>query len=445
MLERIKIEKLFGSYDYDIHLNDERVTIVTGPNGYGKTTVLRIINAFANRNFFLFLILKYCSMTLTFSDNTSTEIVKVNADDDSCSHSQIIIRNSTTGQEERFPDEKWLKSLRRVYGGDHILQQGDMVFQYLSDHLEFSNEFIPSLQRKLRISADPLRGIADRLSMREIRMLSELHTQFASLPAYPAYLIQEQRLHFLGSLVSFDEERPVVYKTIDAYALDLKKRIADVSMEYASKTQALESSFPQRLFAQRNRMTGDAFHSTMQAISDKQRQLNEFGLYDVLPNPEEVRFENDNARTLQLYFDDIREKLTVFDDILGRLNIFNQILQRLILPNKKIVFSKETGFHFRTMDSNEEIPRRLLSSGEQHQVAMWYELLFKVPKHSLVLIDEPEISLHISWQDSYIKNLLEILEIQDIHVVVATDSAQIIGPYWYLVHDLYEDQHKVEA
>ena len=34
---------------------------------------------------------------------------------------------------------------------------------------------------------------------------------------------------------------------------------------------------------------------------------------------------------------------------------------------------------------------------------MLYELLFKVQKDSLILIDEPEISLHIAWQKSSCK------------------------------------------
>ena len=34
-----------------------------------------------------------------------------------------------------------------------------------------------------------------------------------------------------------------------------------------------------------------------------------------------------------------------------------------------------------------------LSSGEQHELVLAYDLLFKVKEKSLVLIDEPELSL----------------------------------------------------
>ena len=45
MISRIVIEKLHNLYDYDIQIPDEqRVSIITGPNGYGKTTLLKIIS-----------------------------------------------------------------------------------------------------------------------------------------------------------------------------------------------------------------------------------------------------------------------------------------------------------------------------------------------------------------------------------------------------------------
>ncbi|MDR2394611.1 MAG: AAA family ATPase [Treponema sp.] len=48
----ISIEKLFGQFDYDLTLtNAEGITLLTGPNGYGKTTILNIIYNLLNRNF----------------------------------------------------------------------------------------------------------------------------------------------------------------------------------------------------------------------------------------------------------------------------------------------------------------------------------------------------------------------------------------------------------
>ena len=48
---RFSVTGLFDLFDHDIQLDpDRRLTIIHSPNGYGKTTVLRLIDAVFNRN-----------------------------------------------------------------------------------------------------------------------------------------------------------------------------------------------------------------------------------------------------------------------------------------------------------------------------------------------------------------------------------------------------------
>ena len=79
-----------------------------------------------------------------------------------------------------------------------------------------------------------------------------------------------------------------------------------------------------------------------------------------------------------------------------------------------------------------------LSSGEQQEVVLLYELLFKVKAGTLVLIDEPELSLHVVWQKQFLDDLFKIIELQKITIVVATHSPQIINNHWDLTVDLEE-------
>ncbi|GHV41830.1 hypothetical protein AGMMS49546_18610 [Spirochaetia bacterium] len=69
-LVRISIEKLFGQFDYTISLNQkDGVTILTGPNGYGKTTILNIVyHLFTEQEerFFYFSKLPFVSITALF-------------------------------------------------------------------------------------------------------------------------------------------------------------------------------------------------------------------------------------------------------------------------------------------------------------------------------------------------------------------------------------------
>ena len=69
---------------------------------------------------------------------------------------------------------------------------------------------------------------------------------------------------------------------------------------------------------------------------------------------------------------------------------------------------------------------------------MLFELLFKVSPNTLVLIDEPEISLHVAWQKEFLNDLSKITELENIRVIVATHSPQIINEHWDLTVDLEE-------
>ncbi len=69
---------------------------------------------------------------------------------------------------------------------------------------------------------------------------------------------------------------------------------------------------------------------------------------------------------------------------------------------------------------------------------MLYELLFKVKAGTMVLIDEPELSLHVVWQKQFLDDLFQIKKLKDINIVIATHSPQIINNHWDLTIHLEE-------
>ena len=82
------------------------------------------------------------------------------------------------------------------------------------------------------------------------------------------------------------------------------------------------------------------------------------------------------------------------------------------------------------------MPLGSLSSGEQHELVLFYELLFKVEPNALVLLDEPEISLHLAWQQQFLGDLVEMVKLSSFDVLVATHSPGIIGKRWDLTVEL---------
>lgn len=77
MVEGIKIKSLFGLYDYDIvlkNISGDGIHFLTGPNGYGKTTVLDMIACIVSGEFRKLLNIPFNQCSLLFEGDTSLSI-----------------------------------------------------------------------------------------------------------------------------------------------------------------------------------------------------------------------------------------------------------------------------------------------------------------------------------------------------------------------------------
>ena len=68
-----------------------------------------------------------------------------------------------------------------------------------------------------------------------------------------------------------------------------------------------------------------------------------------------------------------------------------------------------------------------LSSGEQHQLVLAYDLLFRTQPNTLVLLDEPELSLHVEWQERFLVDLKAVIDLVGFDALLATHSPYIIN------------------
>lgn len=74
MINRIKINALFNKYDYDLHLN-EKLNVLVGENGCGKSTILRIINYIFNNDYVSLANIIFDEITIVY-DNKPPLIIK---------------------------------------------------------------------------------------------------------------------------------------------------------------------------------------------------------------------------------------------------------------------------------------------------------------------------------------------------------------------------------
>lgn len=341
MLTTIKIEKLFNTFDYTIELKPGGITILTGPNGYGKTTVLKILNSTFQPYF-------------TFLDGGPTRVLP-----------EVPFRQVSL----KFSDNRLIEILKDSQKSFDISQQ--------------------------------------------------------------VYFVTEQRLWMNTKLGAM--------RTIREYAQELRIIIQDKLTAFSQIARELDSSFPHRLFVRQEKISETEFKQRFQQIISIQKKLNNHNIVD-FKEDNQPSYREEDARALAVYIEDTEKKLAVFAELLEKLNFFTEILNERRFTFKQIHISRDEGFTLSTDDSKSLSPQNL-SSGEQQQVVMLYELLFKIQPNTLVLIDEPELSLHVVWQQEFLNDLEKIVTWQKIQVIIATHSPQIINERWDLVVDLWDLHH----
>jgi predicted ATP-binding protein involved in virulence len=123
----------------------------------------------------------------------------------------------------------------------------------------------------------------------------------------------------------------------------------------------------------------------------------------------------------------------VFDKLYAKVDALMHIANARFL-HKRVTVGPD-GLGVATSDGS-PLELEMLSSGEQHELVMIYDLLFRVPDNSLILIDEPELSLHIVWQEQFLSDLEEMAKLSNFQAILATHSPQIIGDRWELTTEL---------
>ena len=114
--------------------------------------------------------------------------------------------------------------------------------------------------------------------------------------------------------------------------------------------------------------------------------------------------------------------------------IFKDIVSDIFL-NKTITVS-ETGKIGIRMNNGTSLQLQKLSSGEKQILILFYAILFHAPQNSVVIIDEPEISLHVSWQQKLGDCFMDICRVRGIQMIISTHSPQIIHDKWDLAREL---------
>ena len=436
-----EVRGLFGRFNHRVQFEDnERIAIITAPNGYGKTVLLKAINALFKEDFNSLLKIPFNSIRVILMSGREIYIHRdsptLNPDENSLEGGGVG-QIKTTG----FGYDGKSHPLSPIFEMDNLRYfERYASVDRLSQDLWFDHRMGRSFS-----TAEIIERYADRLpkEFQQDFVAPEWVQQATSV--LHTHLVETQRL------LSIDEDEKIpprfrrdtvrTTSVVEKDASDLSKTIGKVLQEYANNSQKLDESFPKRIIEFRDgSVKSDAdIRCDLDQLRTKRDELVDVGMigrFTSEPIAATDAFEDDSVRRiLSIYAEDTRIKLSTFDELYKKISLFKQIIEEHF-KFKKIQIDPNVGFVALDEDTGENIPLSELSSGEQHEIVLIYELLFNVKQESLILIDEPELSLHVAWQKRFIEDLQKIQKIKGATILIATHSPQVINDRWDLVQEL---------
>lgn len=384
MLNKIQIFGLFGIYNYTIDLRESSkkgLLFMTGPNGMGKSTILRLINALYNKDFATLCQIEYKEAVFVF------ETCKI-----------TLNRQQTIELIDDNSDVPSMKIEGLTYNYESITRDGQAPFtescrwSYSEGRLsEYPEPGYSTNSLDLLMESEKCLYIADnRLSQNnkdEVLYSSEHFQQF----------VEKLKVRLTDSMIPLGPVETNEFEGLDARVAAIEKEL-----QYLEKC-------------------GIEFPAQKEGLKSE--------LKEVVWN---------TCRCCEHAFK------TCSDEI-QKLSLFKEFLEDSHLVDKDLELSIRRGYRLISKNPDRTIlSYDMLSSGERHLIMQLMMLLISPQKISLVLIDEPEISFHLMWQMQYLKRISKIQDLRKCSILVATHSTQIFDSHFELTTDLWR-QHKNEV
>lgn len=454
-IKKVEIFDLFGIFHHSIDFKTENhLTIITGPNGIGKTIILKLIHGIFTNKLSVLTEVPFKKLIISFDDESQLTAIRTKKDVttlskfDSIEEKMVIVEESelpriqVTLQYKKIGQRKIEKLSLTEISGRRWNRLGRSEIEDLIPSLERIgyDEWLEAPTGESLTYSEVIERYDDALPIFKKTLEQKWFSDLIN--SINVRFIKAERLITFPRLRSNrgQDTRPVM--AVLSYSRNLVKKIQETYSEYAKFSQNSDRTFIKRLLSYRDvtKLSSSELMEKLSELQKKRMHLVEIGLLeqeqeeDIDPIELKKVESPDLRKMLSAYTSDYENKLNIYNDLSARIEIFKEIVNKKF-KYKHMDIDKKEGLVFFS-DKGDKLSPTNLSSGEQHELILLYELLFIVKSNSLILIDEPELSLHLSWQQEFIKDLLRIIQISQFDAIIATHSPEIIYDKWDLTVEL---------
>lgn len=406
-LKKLEVKNLFNRFDLNLEFKN-KINILYGINGSGKTTVLHILTNALNGDYARFFYLSFSKISILFSNddyieivnNSSNKVILVSTKNGKLNASKysLTYQNCTSNYYEAIFPVLYFPGFREIIESCYKLE---LIPEINSNNLnlkktetESLNLFATSLARILFGQFVPH---INHLSLTEIEKT-----------------INEEISQALASIL--DREREIysdsfrkLFKTLETQQESQNNPEANAEIVEDIKTLInLIFNYP----IQKNSML-------INFIQESQNYLNKIN-------------KESNNLYLEIYRDSLNRISTLRESKFLKIKHYLKAVNEFLI-DKQILITKhpdnsnqsflELDFHNRVIVDDFKM---FLSSGERQIMTLIYSVTNRA-NQNLVLIDEPERSLGIDWQKRLLKKMSE--QLSEKQIIVSTHSPPIGRDY----------------
>jgi len=417
-LAELVVEGLFGKYDHKVLLptsgEDEAepsVVILHGPNGVGKTTILRMLSGMIKLDFNLFRSVPFRRAYIGF--NAGQRLTVSRTDDDKALlidfDGSSVLLHPQHGGPFREQDAEAVQEFQQKFRD----ATESLTYEYLSANRiqpGADPDSPPDAARAAQRTLASIGGVAANYE----RLLYQSHLVAEGLkpPELPSKLAKSVQ-KFIGDAqldhaAFFRPSEPDLFiKIID----DLARATAppmqvDEIRQILGRVQQLDAVHI-RLGLGTDRWD---FDRLMGLLSDKGDALDEHTLA-VLGTYTEFLSSRSTNRQL------VAERLLTFEEVMAEF-----------LTGKELRVDARKGFTIVTEDEH-SLDESELSSGEYQLLYLMVAALTTRRRGTVIAIDEPELSMHIAWQRRLVPSLIRCASRAAPQLILATHSPEIAAGY----------------
>lgn len=433
-IKRLEAIGIHGRFDINLDFQDG-VNIIHGSNGTGKTTVLHILANAVNEDFRRFGHLKFQKLTITLDDDTEILIEQQNSPQ---TVTTVFVNNQKI----------YSYSFAELLEEEKQEENSEILFS------QFSPRYYPSSSKKkqdidLKATYFPaFRTMIEAwatLDENEIRHFARRSPNFRKVLRSSARSTELARILFGKFVPRLEYPSPIeIEEHINSELTKAQLKIASLDRNLLSQaflqfSQAISQSFetddntkePDEVITEIIELSEKLQNSPFQVNRDQSddvynkliEQLRAFESY-----PE---YKTIASRVLSVYKRSLQQRLDAqikaYSSIERYLESVNGFLERKQLKIGSTSLPQGRGKLGVKIGDEEAIHSlQILSSGERQVVGLIYAASHMTGGR-VVLIDEPEISLHIDWQRKLLPEMVKQLD--EKQLIICTHSAVIASKY----------------